>query len=71
MGNGEITRGANQNWGSLAMAKKDDGRFKARLVAKGHSQLPAIDYKETFGWVAKFSTLRTPLALRCENDCED
>lgn len=50
--------------------KKDDGRYKERLVAKGYSQIPGIDCGETFGPVAKFTTIRVVLALSCESDWE-
>ena len=38
-------------------------KCKARLVANGYSQLPGIDYNETFALVARLDTIRTLIAL--------
>ncbi|KAK4400425.1 Retrovirus-related Pol polyprotein from transposon RE2 [Sesamum angolense] len=38
-------------------------KHKARLIAKGYSQLPGIDYTETFAPVARLDTIRALIAI--------
>lgn len=52
---------------------KPDGsvdRYKARLVAKGYSQIPNVDYKETYAPVASATTIRILFALANQSSME-
>ena len=47
----------------------DDNKiFKARYVAKGFSQMPELDYSETFSPTAKMTSVRLLIQLAIEND---
>lgn len=45
-------------------------RHKARLVAQGYSQTHGVDYEEVFSPVAKYSSIRTLLALANKHNLE-
>ena len=47
---------------------KVDGCFHACLVAKGFTQIPGIDFDETFSPVTRFESLRLLLALAILED---
>jgi hypothetical protein len=55
-------------------AKKDtDGtivHYKGRLVAQGFSQVPGVDYFDTFAPVAKLASIHTVLAMAAHLDLE-
>ena len=55
-------------------AKKDAAgvvvRYKARLVAQGFSQVPGVDYFDTFAPVACLASIRTVLAIAAAEDLE-
>ena len=55
-------------------AKKDAAgnviRYKARLVAQGFSQVPGVDYFDTFAPVAKLASIRAVLAMAAAEDME-
>lgn len=43
--------------------RKDNGRYKARLVAMGYSQIPGLDFNQTYAPVVSKQSLRTLFAL--------
>jgi hypothetical protein len=45
-------------------------RYKARLVAQGFSQVPGVDYFDTFAPVARLASIRTVLAFAAAEDYE-
>lgn len=45
-------------------------RYKARLVAQGFSQMPGLDYSETFAPVARYGSLRVFLAIAASRNYE-
>ncbi|THH07673.1 hypothetical protein EW146_g9242 [Bondarzewia mesenterica] len=44
--------------------------YKARLVTQGFSQIPGVDYFDTYAPVAKLASIRTVLAIANRNDLE-
>lgn len=54
--------------------KQDEDRnitkYKARLVARGFSQIPGIDYLDTYSPVVRQDSLRAIIAIVAEHDME-
>ena len=71
----EAPNGANvigSKW--VFRIKKDaDGkvvRYKARLVAQGYSQVPGVNYFDTFAPIARLASIRTVLAFAASENLE-
>ena len=45
-------------------------RYKARLIAQGFSQVPGIDFNETFAPTIRLTTIRFIIALACKYNLE-
>jgi hypothetical protein len=45
-------------------------KHKARFVARGFSQKEGIDYEETFDPVARYTSIRTIIALAAKMKCK-
>ena len=49
--------------------KEADGsveKYKGKFVARGFSQIEGIDYNETFAPIARYSSIRSMLALSAQ-----
>ena len=75
MGCGAKTKGQINSFFKMDFKTKHsiDGsieKFKARFVAQGFSQKEGIGYEETFAPVARYTSIRTVLALEAKMKCK-
>ena len=54
--------------GRWVYCKKNDDTYKARYVAKGFSQIPNVDYHETFSPTARMVSIRALMNIAMEED---
>ena len=45
-------------------------KYKARLVAEGYSQIPGVDFQQTFAPVGRTTSWRIRLAIAASSDLE-
>ncbi|GJQ79273.1 hypothetical protein Trydic_g5516 [Trypoxylus dichotomus] len=63
----------DNRWVFKIKGRSDEGnfRYRARLVAKGYSQVPGLDYEETFSPVARWDTIRSVLSVTSKESLEN
>ena len=52
---------------TLKNGPNGEPKFKARFVAKGYSQIPGIDFNETFSPTARITSIRTMIQIAVKN----
>jgi transposase InsO family protein len=57
-------------WRIKTDAQGQPARYKARLVARGFTQVPGLDFTDTFAPVTRLETIRLLFALAVEKDWE-
>ncbi|PIK39827.1 hypothetical protein BSL78_23335 [Apostichopus japonicus] len=53
---------------AVKLGPNDEEQYKARYVAKGFSQLPNVDYNETFSPTARISSIRALMQLSIQHN---